>query len=232
MPEPLTLPATCILDHREATPLIGCAGRLLCEIEPGSPAATAVTRFIRCRFEQAYGARPALRIPRLLALTTAQGSLLAAVGIRDAAEERLFLEDYLDAPVEFALPGATVVARAKLAEIAHLAGVEAGVSRYMFASLTLWIRTRGFHWIAFTATDGLCNSFRRMGIVLHQIAPADPARLPDAGLGWGSYYEQHPVVIAVNVEEGYQAMERAELLQRTNWLPQLYQEGSLYVHAG
>lgn len=219
------------LDPRETRPLIACAGRQLCEVEPGSGAALAVTRFIRRRFEQAYGARPRLQIPRLLALTAAQGTLLAAVGIRNAAEERLFLEDYLEVPAEVALPGALAVERGKLAEIAHLAGVEAGVSRYLFASLTLWIRAHGFQWIAFTATDPLCNRFRRMGIVLHPMAPADPSRLPDGGRGWGSYYHQRPVVMAVNVEEGYQAMARAGLLQRTQWLPQPQQNESCYVHS-
>ena len=217
MPDTLTLSAACMLDSPGITPRIDCTGRLLCDVAPGSDAAAMVTDFIQRRFLQAYGARPELRIPRLLALTTGRGSLLAAVGVRSAGDERLFLEDYIDAPAETLVAG-EALQRHELAEIAHLAGVEAGVSRFLFAGLTLWLRARGYRWIAFTGTDQLRNSFRRMGIPARIIAPADPARLADGGQDWGAYYDHRPVVMAANVESGFQALSQAGLLRRTGWL--------------
>jgi hypothetical protein len=191
------------------TPVLRCAGRWFHEITPESEMAQTVAGFIRRRFLQAYGAEPALRIPRLLALTTAQGSLLAAVGVRPAALERLFLEDYLANPVETYLPGAP---RSRMAEIAHLAGVEAGVSRYLFASLSVWLDTAGYDWVVCTGTDQLRNSFHRLGIATTVLASADPARLPDGGAGWGRYYDHHPVVMAIPVARAMAALRNAGLL--------------------
>ncbi|MGC8119823.1 thermostable hemolysin [Marinobacter sp. VGCF2001] len=212
MTDPLTLSACCPPDAPEVVPLLRCAGRWFSEIVPGTVMADRVAAFIQRRFRQAYGAEPTLRIPSLLALTTAQGSLMAAVGVRDASREPLFLEDYLVAPVEslMPLPG---VERGRIAEIAHLAGVEAGVSRYLFASLSVWLNTEGYQWVVCTGTDQLRNSFHRLGIATHLIGQADPARLPDGGAGWGRYYQHRPMVMAVQVRDGVEALRKAGLLQ-------------------
>lgn len=231
--DPLILSTTCPVNSWQARPLIQCTGRLLCEVKPGSKAASSVTEFIRRRFFQAYGAQPELTVRRLLVLTTRQGALLAAVGVRNASNERLFLEDYIDTPVETVIPvetGETRVRRGEVVEIAHLAGVEAGVSRHLFAGLTLWLHSLGYQWIAFTGTDQLRNSFRRLGIVAHVIAPADPTRLPDGARGWGSYYDHHPMVMAVNVLEGLQALEKSGLLRRARWLTRASGQGGCYEH--
>jgi hypothetical protein len=174
--------------------------------------AQTVSDFIRRRFLHAYGAEPSLRIPALLALTTAQDSLLAAVGVRNAALEKLFLEDYLSVPVELVMPVAGVE-RHRIAEIAHLAGVEAGVSRFLFASLSVWLDGAGYDWVVCTGTDQLRNSFHRLGIATEVLASADPSRLPDGGAGWGCYYDHHPVVMAIRVADGMSALRNAGLLR-------------------
>lgn len=212
MTDPLTMSTCCPPDSREVVPVIRCAGRWLSRIAPETVMADTVAGFIRRRFLQAYGADPALRIPELLALTTAQGTLLAAVGVRNAGQERLFLEDYLSVPVETILPVLTVKRR-HVAEIAHLAGVEAGVSRYLFASLAVWLDGAGYEWVVCTGTDQLRNSFHRLGIATQMLAHADPARLPDGGAGWGRYYDHHPVVMAIHVAEAMSALRQAGLLR-------------------
>ena len=232
MSDPLTLSAFCASGAPGLEPLIQCSGRLLCEAAPSSPKAEAITGFIQRRFLQAYGALPELRIPRLLALTATHGALLAAVGVRNAGQERLFLEDYLDAPVETLIASDVPVQRNELAEIAHLAGVGAGVSRFLFAALTLWLRDSGYRWIAFTGTEQLRNSFRRLGVATRVIAMADPSKLPNSGAGWGQYYQHKPVVMVANVQEGYLALRNAGLLGRTAWLNQNIQQEERYGHAG
>lgn len=212
MTDPLTMSACCPPDAPEVVPLLRCAGRWFSEIEPGTSMADTVAGFIRRRFLQAYGAEPNLRIPALLALTTAQGTLMAAVGVRCARDERLFLEDYLSVAVENLLPDPGVE-RDQIAEIAHLAGVEAGVSRYLFASLSVWLNAAGYDWVVCTGTNQLRNSFHRLGIATQVLDQADPARLPDGGAGWGRYYEHHPVVMAVRVQDGIEALRQAGLLR-------------------
>ncbi len=212
MNAPLTMSTCCPPDSRGVVPVIRCAGRWFSQIAPQSAMADTVTGFIRRRFRQAYGADPALRIPELLALTTAQGTLLAAVGVRNAAQEKLFLEDYLAVPVEAVMP-VSGVARQRVAEIAHLAGVEAGVSRYLFASLSVWLDGAGYDWVVCTGTDQLRNSFHRLGIATQVLADADPSQLPDGGAGWGRYYDHHPVVMAIKVADGLAALQKAGLLR-------------------
>lgn len=231
MSDLLTLSAQCAPGSPELTPLLQSSGRLLCAVEPRTDTENAITGFIQRRFFQSYGAVPTLRIPQLLAMTSAHGALLAAVGVRQASENRLFLEDYLQAPVETLMVSGGAsdqpVHRCELVEIAHLAGVEAGVSRFLFAGLTLWLREHGYRWIVFTGTELLRNSFQRMGIAIQVLAPADPRCLPDGGAGWGRYYDHSPMVMAANVEDGYQSQKKMGLLRKTQWLNEgERQEGS------
>lgn len=213
MSEPLVLSTYCPCATGEARTALSVAGRPLWEVAAGSETATSVATFIQRRFQQAYQARPMLRIPNLLALTTRHGSLLAAVGVRNAATERLFLEDYIDDPVDHIIPRPPRPARYRIAEIAHLAGVEAGVSRFLFPALTVWLHERNYEWIAFTGTDHLRNSFQRLGISIVDIAAADPGRLPDRGAGWGRYYDSHPRVMVANVAEGHGVLARSGALR-------------------
>ncbi|WP_226597459.1 thermostable hemolysin [Marinobacter nauticus] len=212
MTDPLTISTCCPPDSGELVPAVRCAGRWFCEIQSNTPLAHTVSDFIRRRFLHAYGAEPSLRIPRLLALTTAQGTLLAAVGVRNAEQERLFLEDYLSVPVQTLMPEPGT-RRSGIAEIAHLAGVEAGVSRYLFASLSVWLDAAGYDWVVCTGTDQLRNSFHRLGIATQVLADADPSKLPDGGAGWGRYYDHHPVVMTIKVADGMAALRAAGLLK-------------------
>ncbi|MDX1755324.1 MAG: thermostable hemolysin [Marinobacter sp.] len=214
MSEPIVLSTSCLPESGSVLPRFNCAGRLLCEVKSGSEVAGAVIRFIQRRFLQAYDALPNLRIPSLLALTTGQGSLLAAVGVRRASEERLFLEDYTGRPIEQLIPSLAQPDRSEIAEIAHLAGVEAGASRYLFPALTVWLKAEGYRWIAFTGTEQVRNSFNHLGIRIHGLGPANPDCLPDGGHGWGRYYENRPRVMAANVDEGYLALQERRLLGR------------------
>ncbi|BEH12875.1 MULTISPECIES: thermostable hemolysin [Marinobacter] len=212
MTDPLTMSTCCPPDSPAVTPVLRCAGRWFSEIAPQSAMATTVAEFIRRRFLQAYGAEPKLRIPSLLALTTAQGSLMAAVGVRNAGADKLFLEDYLSVPVQSLMPESGTE-RHRIAEIAHLAGVEAGVSRYLFASLSVWLDSAGYDWVVCTGTDQLRNSFHRLGIATQVLANADPSKLPDGGAGWGRYYDHHPVVMTIRVAEGMSALREVGLLK-------------------
>ena len=94
-----------------------------------------------------------------------------------------------------------------------MAGVEAGVSRFLFASLSVWLDGAGYDWVVCTGTDQLRNSFHRLGIATQVLATADPATLPDGGAGWGRYYDHHPVVMAIRVADGMSALRTAGLLR-------------------
>lgn len=77
------------------------SGSLLARLEPReAPGRQATEAFIGARFALEHGARISHFLPLLLALRDAEGVLQAAVGIRSALDQSLFLERYLPQPVE------------------------------------------------------------------------------------------------------------------------------------
>jgi hypothetical protein len=164
-----------------------------------TPGRTCVQDFVKGIYAERYGAHITEFAPVLLALRDAQGALVAAVGYRCAALEPLFLERYLDVPVEQALLGAQAPrsARRDMAEVAHLVALRPGEGRRMMAELGRWLGQQGVHWVVSTVTRELRHLFLRMGIAPLALGVADPERLGERARDWGSYYEHEPVVLAV-----------------------------------
>ncbi|WP_328185509.1 thermostable hemolysin [Marinobacter sp. OP 3.4] len=217
MTDPLTMPPALDVTSDEVRPVARFGTRWLCEVRPGTANARRAGDFILRRFRQAYDACPELTLPPLLAMTTEQGTLLAVVGVRRAGDSRLFLEDYLDDPVELCLPGFPS-SRSRIVEIAHLAGVEAGVSRHLFITMAPWLEGEAVEWVVCTGTSRLRNGFRLMGIDVADLGPAAPERLPGGGCAWGRYYQHQPRVMAIHVPPGIQKLRSAGALDQVSLL--------------
>ena len=164
-----------------------------------TPGRNRVQDFVKGIYADRYGANITVFAPVLLALHDDQGALVAAVGYRCAALEPLFLERYLDGPVEQALLGADAPSSARrgMAEVAHLVALKPGEGRRMMAELGRWLGQQGVHWVVSTVTRELRHLFLRMGIAPLALGVADPERLGERARDWGSYYEHEPVVLAV-----------------------------------
>jgi hypothetical protein len=168
----------------------------------------AIEDFIRLGFERAYGARLTRLMPTLMALRR-DAETVAACGLRAAAGEKLFLEAYLDQPIESALSIATGLSlrREDIVEVGNLVISRAGFARRLIFHLTTHLNAAGPAWVVFTAVPALRNNFRRLGIPLVTLAPADGGRLPAAARAeWGDYYDQAPQVTAVRVESAFNAV--------------------------
>ena len=161
----------------------------------------AVHDFIRDRFAAHYQADVRHFMPCLFGLEADDGSLHGAVGCRSAAVQPLFLERYLDEPIEHVIAARSgeAVERADVVEVGNLAARGAGMSRLLIVALTRLLATQGVRWAGFTGTPALINSFRRLGIALHRLAPADPSRLGADRDEWGSYYDAGPQVMVAEV---------------------------------
>jgi hypothetical protein len=127
--------------------------------------------------------------------------ILGALGFRCAADEPLFLEQYLDAPVEEAVSGVygMPAAREGIIEIGSLASEGDGASIFLITALMAYLQQQGFRHVTFTATSYLYKYFRVIGVDPCVIAAADQSRLSDGGASWGSYYDAQPRVIAGDV---------------------------------
>ena len=175
------------------------------------PARAAFEEFIAARFVRAYGARVTQFLPHLLGVRDRLASWQAAAGYAAAGAQFLFLEQYLERPVEHAIASALgrPVARAGIVEVGNLAAVSAGMARALIPQLARHLHRLGYIWVAFTATRALRNSFYRLGLRPLALTPADPARLADGGASWGTYYDHDPVVMAGKIAHGLHACERA-----------------------
>jgi hypothetical protein len=174
----------------------------------------AVESFISQRYAATYGATLTNFMPRLFSLQSAQDEIVGAFGLRPASQE-LFLERYLDRPIETAIGDACgiSVVRQQIVEVGHFSGTGAGTARAMIMRLTVRLFHEGFKWVVFTGTVGLRNAFYRLGLDPIDMGPADPTRLdPRERLQWGSYYQGKPRVQFGNIVDGFTALRHTPLV--------------------
>lgn len=164
---------------------------------------------LRRRFEEhvaagyarAYGARIDEFLPRLFALIDERFDVGGVIGARGAGESPLFLERYLDQPIERVLSGRTgsAVARHGLFEVGNLTAARPGLGRLLVALLASWLDGYCGEWAVFTGTRALLNLFRHMGVPVVDLGPADGLRLGGDLAKWGTYYDTGPRVSAARV---------------------------------
>ncbi|MEO9334886.1 thermostable hemolysin [Ectopseudomonas guguanensis] len=176
---------------------------------PGSARRAALEGFIRQRFELQHGARIRHFMPCLFGLENPAGQLLGAVGVRSAGSGPLFLERYLDEPIQAAIGarlGHTEPSRDELVEVGNLAADSPGAARLLIVALTDLLVALGFRWVTFTGTPPLLNSFQRLGLTPIALGEADPARMGEELADWGSYYDNRPLVMAGDIHGGHQRL--------------------------
>lgn len=208
----------------------GCetSGNLILDLyEPDTQSRAFAEKFIHQVFARAYGANLTQYLPQLMALRKKDNRMIAALGMRQADSGPLFLETYLDAPVEDVISqmhGSTVP-RNRIMEIGNLASVHRGGLRQLIVALTSYLSGAGIEWVVFTAVPAVRNAFTTLDLNLHPLAPADKSRLTITEQNtWGRYYETGPVVVAGRVEEGYARLgELIELEKAMNLSCYLWQ---------
>ena len=172
-----------------------------------SPRRDAAENFIRSVFSNHYSAQVRSFAPDLMLLEQAD-RITAAAGWRGAAQGPLFLETYLDAPVEahIARLAASPVARERIAEVGNLAAITPGGGARMILTLAEHLDRLGYEWVVFTATQELIGIFAKLGLPPLALGVADPARLGESASDWGRYYDSQPVVVAGRIRLALERM--------------------------
>lgn len=197
-----------------SSPLRPSGARL---VEHAAHERAAIEAFIARRFRDAYGADVHHFMPRLFGLYDANDELIAAFGLRSARGSSLFLEQYLDEPVERLVSRHFGVnaERSDVVEVGNLAGATQGALRRLIPALTERLHAEGHRWLAFTGAAHLCNGFSRLGLPLQVMAEARPERLPlEERASWGRYYERHPSVMFGDIAQGQRTLQRLALSPR------------------
>lgn len=173
-----------------------------------------VEAFIRASYWRHYRATLSALPPYLLVLRDGLGEIVAACGLRPTTTgSRLFLEAYLDEPVEAAVGRLLhrCVQRRDVVEVGSLAVRHPGAARVLIQAMTAFLCQQGFRWVVFTAVPALRNAFHRLGLRPAEICPADPARLGSESAAWGSYYDGGPLVMCGDIGEGYRRLQKARI---------------------
>jgi len=157
--------------------------------------------FVAGKFEHQHGARIDHFLPYLLGLRRSDRPG-AVVGLRPADESELFVERYLDVPVEQAISQAfmTPVDRLRVVEIGNLAASMPGTACALFAVLAIVLHQAGFRWVVCTATPQVMTMLNRIQFPSRVICEADAACLGDDASSWGDYYASRPQVIVGDTE--------------------------------
>nr|WP_166179857.1 thermostable hemolysin [Altererythrobacter segetis] len=162
--------------------------------------------FIDETFRRAYGTDKAAGYGDY-AIACRHGAVRAALGYRRAGTQPLFLEAYLDEPIESIVSAklGRPITRDAIVEIGNLAADNA------WQMISLWGEAANdlgssSEVVVATLTAPLRRMFARIGIPVHELAPADPARLDAAAGEWGSYYRTDPRVCAGSIVDGQRAI--------------------------
>jgi hypothetical protein len=162
-----------------------------------------VEHFIERRFLDRFGSIISDHYPTLLSLQNEAGEVLAALGLRSAAGESLFLERYFDEPVEHVISDAlgVIPARADILEMGNLASIGRSPSARLIAAAALYLATCRYRYAVVTATEELRRMLGSFGFAWRALGAPRVDRLPDLGRSWGRYYEQDPLILVGRIQQ-------------------------------
>ena len=165
-----------------------------------SPRRREVEAYIVEQFDCAYGAKITEFLPELFAMQC-QGRFSAVAGVRPALDGGLFVEKYLDEPVEQILNplSPTLVSRSDIVEIGNLVSTHRGACQLFFTLHAAMLYEAGFKWAVFAATDQVEKIVNKLNFVTFSLGAADPACLGEDAARWGRYYDRRPTVLAADV---------------------------------
>ncbi len=189
-------------------------------IQPGDREWERATGFIRETYARAYGARIDSFMPKIMYVTDAQGQYRAVMGFRLAGQEALFLEQYLDDPIEDVISRylGRPVKRSEIVEVGNLAEAEPGGARMALIGGTAYLWSLGCRWLVFTGVSRMRNSFRRLGLDIWELMAADERMLPPEEVAkWGTYYDGNPVVCFGDIKQGHDNLQELWASLRDTW---------------
>lgn len=182
-------------------------------VTPSHPERAETEAFITERFASAHGAVVTSFMPVLITLRDEQNRLRSVVGLRSAGKGKLFLEHYLDGPIETVIAreasdSALLPLRGEIVEVGNLASTDRRATRQLFRLLAAFMIQQRFRWIVFTGCASLRHTFQKMQLRLLTLGRADQALLPKTQQCWGSYYDDDPRVMVGEVRHGAELAEK------------------------
>ena len=178
-------------------------------------ARTEVEHYITKQFQIVYGATIKEFLPLLLTLRC-NSALSAVTGIYPANNHHLFVEQYLDNPIEDEINSFSSlhVQRSAIAEIGNLASTQRGSSQLLFVLLATILHQSNLGWLVFTATPQVQKTIGKLGFQLHPLKEASPLSIRQSSIpDWGSYYDAKPMVVVGQLDEAIDIINNCQVLR-------------------
>ena len=177
-----------------------------CERTPQLQAASA--RFIRQQYWDAHKATLNSLMFTRFAILGADMSPSAVVGIKRFGAETTLVEKYLDQPIEYVIAEliGQRVQRQSIVEVGNLAAHSLLHSCRLIVFLLHWLSKTGTSHAVCTGTEAVRLALKRARVPFTTIGDADATRLGDDRYQWGSYYNNTPQVLMIDIAAGLAAV--------------------------
>ncbi|QXI41095.1 thermostable hemolysin [Pseudomonas wayambapalatensis] len=161
----------------------------------GRPGYRCLQEAVRGHYLKHYEATPVPQPDLFACLTGSTGGApgYACAGISYGDSGKLFSEYYLD----HALDERYAIDRARIAEIGAFASFQSGsgAGKYLLDNVIRTLALRNFGLVVLTATPQVQQLLAAIVDNLDDLGLADPRRVKDPGVNWGTYYDQAPRVL-------------------------------------
>jgi len=175
---------------------------------------TTLQNYIQQEYQREFNAVIPHFLPYILGLYRADGVLIGACGLNPATAGALYLERYLDQPVEQVASSRLnkPISRDGLVEIGNFACAESGNARTMFAALCRLLFENRLEFVVFTGTHKLRNVFHHLHLVPVELAAALPEQIGEEAMLWGNYYLGAPRVMVGDLSQGFRILSKSSML--------------------
>ncbi|MFT5676026.1 MAG: hypothetical protein ACI808_001962 [Paraglaciecola sp.] len=167
--------------------------------------------FIQSGFAREYNANVSEFMPQLMAVESL--GIKAVLGLR-SAREPLFIEQYLDDPIENCFAENAPVSRTEILEIGNLVSHNRLHTTRLFMLTAISAIESGFRFLVFSATGNVAKLLNAYGLPLTLLQIADGNKLGDKQGNWGSYYQTDPQVMALDLSNVTQLCAKNPLMGR------------------
>ncbi|MEH6581607.1 MAG: thermostable hemolysin [Halioglobus sp.] len=167
---------------------------------PRSTERASIESYIARIFLQSYGAEISEYMPLLCSLRR-KNEHTAALGLRGAATSELFCERYFDEGVDQKIENVfgQIAYRSQIMELGNLASTLPGEASRLYLLVVRALALAGVDFLVFAANRAVRHSIRRCGFETREICNADPMRMGDKAVEWGTYYNGNPKVIFADI---------------------------------
>ena len=166
--------------------------------------------FISSTYKNIFNATLKSFLPNLVAATSEDDKITAAFGYCDAAQGPLFLECYLERPIEDLLCESLgyAVKRQQIVEVGNLSIAKCANSVKALRDIASYLQSLGYDWIVCTATRYLRVLFLKSGSRPISIAQASSSNVVSDGTDWGNYYVTIPEILVGNISQSISLIEK------------------------